>query len=101
MTMNSGVPQDCVLSPLALLYLHHECVAMHSSNAIRKLAKHTNVVGQIMGGDESAYRSDIEYLEWCCNNSLLLNVIKTKELPKGEVGRPYTSFHWWVDGKGS
>ena len=39
------------------------------------------MVGLITGGDESAYRDEVQWLlEWCAANNLTLNTIKTKEV---------------------
>jgi len=39
------------------------------------------VVGLITGGDESAYRQEVQNLsEWSSANNLILNIAKTKEL---------------------
>ncbi len=49
----------------------------HHSNTIVKYADDTTVVGLISGGDESAYRDEVEQLEQLCgDNNLLLNTYK-------------------------
>ncbi|KAK3574279.1 hypothetical protein QTP86_004378 [Hemibagrus guttatus] len=77
-TLNTGAPQGCVLSPLMFTLLTHDCAAMHSSNHI---ADDTTVVGLISKNDESAYREEVQRLTaWCKDNNLSLNVEKTKEM---------------------
>ncbi|XP_076849711.1 uncharacterized protein LOC143497938 [Brachyhypopomus gauderio] len=80
-TLNTGVPQGCVLSPLLFTLLTHDCVAKHSSNHIIKFADDTTVLGLISKGDESAYREEVQRLtDWCKDNNLHLNVDKTNEM---------------------
>ncbi|KAK3513633.1 hypothetical protein QTP70_028831 [Hemibagrus guttatus] len=64
-TLNTGVTQGCVLSPLLFTLLTHDCAAMHSSNHIVKFADDTNVVGLISKKNESAYREEVQRLTAC------------------------------------
>ncbi|KAI3365877.1 hypothetical protein L3Q82_000862 [Scortum barcoo] len=81
LTLNTGAPQGCVLSPLLYSLFMHDCVATHSSNTIIKFADDTTVIGLITGDDETAYREEVRALtSWCQDNNLQLNVSKTKEL---------------------
>ncbi len=80
-TLNVGVPQGCVLSPLLYSLYTHDCVSSHSSTSIVKFADDTVVLGLINNDDEAAYLDEVERLtSWCQDNCLSLNVSKTKEL---------------------
>ncbi len=81
LTLNTGAPQGCVLSPLLYSLYTHDCAATHSSNVIVKFADDTTVIGLITDNDEMAYRVEVSTLtKWCQENHLSLNIDKTKEL---------------------
>ncbi len=80
-TLSTGAPQGCVLSPLLYSLYSYDCVATSDSTTIIKFADDTVVVGLISDNDKRAYLQEIKRLEnWCQVNNLLLIVSKTKEL---------------------
>ncbi|KAF7708963.1 hypothetical protein HF521_018020, partial [Silurus meridionalis] len=81
LTLSTGAPQGCVLSPLLYSLYTYDCVATSNSTNIIKFADDTVVVGLINNNDETAYLQEVKNLErWCQENNLLLNISKTKEL---------------------
>ena len=70
-----------MLSPLLYILYTHDCTTTYPANTIIKFADDITIVGLISGGDELAYRDEIQRLtEWCGINNLALNASKTKEL---------------------
>ncbi|KAI4884328.1 hypothetical protein NFI96_003224 [Prochilodus magdalenae] len=81
LTLSTGAPQGCVLSPLLYSLYTHDCTARHSSNVIIKSADDTTAVGLISNNNEEAYREEVSFLtHWSRENNLSLNVNRTKEL---------------------
>lgn len=78
LTLSTGSPQGCVLSPLLYALYTYDCVPTYK---IIKFADDTTVVGLISGWDETAYREEVRHLtDWCTANHLQLNTSKTKEV---------------------
>ena len=74
--LNTGAPQECVLTPLLYSLFNHNCTASHDSNTIITFADDTTVVGLITENDETAYREEGRDLtRWCQDKNLSLNVI--------------------------
>lgn len=81
LTLSTGAPQGCVLSPLLYILYTHDCTPVHESNIFIKFADDTTIIGLIHNNDEFAYRDEIQKLStWCFNNNLSLNASKTKEV---------------------
>jgi hypothetical protein len=62
--LNTGAPQECMLSPLMYSMFTHDCMAKHDSNTIIKFADNTSPVGLITDNDETAYREEVR--DWQC-----------------------------------
>ena len=80
-TLNTGAPQGCVLSPLLFTLFTNDCVSKNDSIKMIKFSDDTTLEGLISDDDESFYRKEVEDLvRWCNANNLELNVSKTKEI---------------------
>ena len=81
LTLSTGAPQGCILSPLLYAMFMYDCEATRSANAILKFADDTTILGLISNNDETAYREEVRDLaSWCKDNNLSLNVCKTEEM---------------------
>ena len=81
LTLNTGAPQGCVLSPLLFTLFTNDCVSSNDSVKMIKFSDDTTLEGLISNDDEHVYREEVEGLvRWCHENNLELNVSKTKEI---------------------
>ena len=80
-TSSTGAPQGTVLSPI--LFTLYTSDFKHNSDTchIQKYSDDTAIVACIREGDEGEYRALVaDFVEWCQQNQLQLNVSKTKEM---------------------
>ena len=81
LTLSTGAPQGCVLSPFLYCLYTHDCISSHNTNNIVRFTDDTTVVGLVTKGEESAYREEVWRLTECfTEDNLALNTQWTKEL---------------------
>ncbi|KAK3528771.1 hypothetical protein QTP70_011173 [Hemibagrus guttatus] len=90
LSISTGSPQGCVLSPLLYTLFTHRTPPPQEHNH-QVCGRHHNG-GTYVWGEESAYRDKVERLTvWCRENNLLLNTSKTKELSLGLLAKTQCS----------
>lgn len=68
-TLNTGAPEDCVLSRFLYSLFTNDCMPIYGSNSIIKFAANTAVIGLISDNEESDYRPEVKHLAaWCTDN---------------------------------
>ncbi|KAF7644469.1 hypothetical protein LDENG_00221530 [Lucifuga dentata] len=69
--LNTGAPQQCILSPLLYSRYTSDCMATHATNTIVNFTDNTVVVGLISHSDERVYLDKMDSLSlWCQDNHL-------------------------------
>ena len=78
--LNTGAPQGCVLSPTLYTIYTNEYRAHHDNTTIIKFADDSVIQGFIRDSEDSYFDEILQFVRWCKDNHLLLNVKKTKEM---------------------
>ena len=80
-TLNTGAPQGCVLSPVLFLLYTNSLQWNSEKVLVEKYADDTVIVGLLTDNDVNEYFRCIEFVHsWCDRNYLNLNASKTKEI---------------------
>lgn len=78
---NTGAPEANVLSPVLLTPFTHGCSPIHYTKTTVEFVGETNIVGLIWANKETVCKEEGQHLlQWCWDNSLVLNTIKAKEI---------------------
>jgi hypothetical protein len=79
--ISTGSPQGCCLSPTLFTLYTNDFNASSDNNKLVKFADDSALLGLVQNDDDSEYKKDVAHIvEWCEENSLDLNVDKTKEM---------------------
>jgi len=80
LSSSTGSPQGCCLSPLLFILYTNDCHNSFSNRHILKFADDTVIVNLLQGDEQDHGSSVDDFVAWCDESSLELNVSKTKDM---------------------
>ena len=76
----TGSPQGCVLSPLLYVLYTDDCRINHLNRFLVTFANDSILLSMLQGSEQHHAPALTEFVDWCDNSYLDLNVTKTMEM---------------------